>query len=722
MLSSSDNVIAVVARRGDDAPPVPRPVYTSPPRTGSTDDAPEESPADELGRRQDRHNDDDCPPPLSFLSPPWVSLILPCPDGAFPYLTPHMLRQCFPARHYPHLVLGIAVRDTCVVPAATSHRKEGEDGDTKKEPTPNGGLAGTKRTTNPRTAKKGHAFASASYHGGGSKTLVDPWLLEYRRTIVPTFDLWDDGHYGKGNSPNGSGGSQAATNGPKGKGGNSKSASRGGGGGAPPSFSATALPAVSSNDKIWLKTPQGRLPLSADAYMDAALHLTRCGLGKSSEYVVPLFDAIPPPPPTTTTPLTAKMTSSTRTATTTATATTASSHPSTAVASAKRKALAVQRCQNWHRQCVQHIHDAARRRPQGGGSSVVRVLAPVVLDPTHRPSAPTSRADYGENSRGQVDDDDDDDADDNEDDDLLLRQLRDQRADDSDEAEFDGSVLIGWHALDAVQRRHALQRWQEHRRHHHAAQPDALIPAHPDGDGNGIEKKERGAAAVVVVLKTRTLMQFLDAALLERGAIARSGVLVACDLPAVWSRNHKAFVLRLPPPSRPSQGDRNPPVTASSRAPEKTRTEAAMGDSRSPKRPRLDPNSECDQDKNGGNAKQGLLDENGCVNVSPHCDGIDDGDVSRHPWFRDASPVIRGCPCATCRHHTRAYIYHLVCAKELLGEVLLFVHNLHHILALVDRINQDNVSTSDSFTINEYITEQLPPTAAKERGGKVLRN
>jgi uncharacterized membrane protein YgcG len=690
MLSSSDDedvIVVVERRRGDDAPPAPRPVYTSPPRTGSTDDAREDPSADELS-----------------FSPPLVSLILPCPDGAFPYLTPHMLRQCFPARRYPHLVLGIAVRDTCVVPTATGNRKE-EGGDTKK-PTPNGGLAGKKRTTNPRTAKKGHAFASASNHGGGGKTLVDPWLLEYRRTIVPTFDLWDDGHDGNDNSPNDPGGSQAATSGSKGKGGSSsKATSRGGGGGggAPSSSSATALPAVSSNDKIWLKTPQGRLPLSADAYMEAALHLTRCGLGKSSEYVVPLFDAIPPPPPTTTTTATpaAKLASSTRTTTTAS----SSSFPPTAVASAKRKVQAVQRCQNWYRQCVQHTRDATRRHAQGGSggsspSSVVRVLAPVVLDPAHRPTPAPSRANNDESGRRGDDDNGDDDNDD-DDDDLLHRQLLDQRADDSDEAEFGGCVLIGWHALDDVQRNHVVKRWQEHRRH--AAQPVAPIPADPNADGNGFQKMDRGAAAVVV-LKTRNLMQFLDAALLESDAIVRSRVLVACDLPSVWSRNRKAFVLRLPPPSRPTQGDGHRPVTASSWPPEKTRTETATGDSRRPKRPRIDPNSECDQ---------GWLDENGCVNVSPHCD---DGDVSRHPWFRDASPVIRGCPCATCRHHTRAYIYHLVCAKELLGEVLLFVHNLHHMLALVDRINQDNVSTSDSVTITEYITDQLPTGRSEGTG------
>lgn len=41
----------------------------------------------------------------------------------------------------------------------------------------------------------------------------------------------------------------------------------------------------------------------------------------------------------------------------------------------------------------------------------------------------------------------------------------------------------------------------------------------------------------------------------------------------------------------------------------------------------------------------------------------------------DLSPLRPGCECYTCRKHHRAYIQHLLCAKEMLGWVLLQIHN-----------------------------------------------
>ena len=41
----------------------------------------------------------------------------------------------------------------------------------------------------------------------------------------------------------------------------------------------------------------------------------------------------------------------------------------------------------------------------------------------------------------------------------------------------------------------------------------------------------------------------------------------------------------------------------------------------------------------------------------------------------DLSPLRSGCPCYTCSKHHRAYIQHLLSAKEMLGWVLLQIHN-----------------------------------------------
>lgn len=44
----------------------------------------------------------------------------------------------------------------------------------------------------------------------------------------------------------------------------------------------------------------------------------------------------------------------------------------------------------------------------------------------------------------------------------------------------------------------------------------------------------------------------------------------------------------------------------------------------------------------------------------------------------DFSPILKLCQCYTCTHFTRAYINHLLVTSELLAQILLMIHNLHH--------------------------------------------
>jgi queuine tRNA-ribosyltransferase len=44
----------------------------------------------------------------------------------------------------------------------------------------------------------------------------------------------------------------------------------------------------------------------------------------------------------------------------------------------------------------------------------------------------------------------------------------------------------------------------------------------------------------------------------------------------------------------------------------------------------------------------------------------------------DMAPLDEQCACYTCRHYTRAYLYHLDKAKEMLGARLNTIHNLHY--------------------------------------------
>jgi queuine tRNA-ribosyltransferase len=55
-------------------------------------------------------------------------------------------------------------------------------------------------------------------------------------------------------------------------------------------------------------------------------------------------------------------------------------------------------------------------------------------------------------------------------------------------------------------------------------------------------------------------------------------------------------------------------------------------------------------------------------------------------FARDERPIDETCDCYTCRNFTRAYIRHLIVAKELLAGTLLSIHNLRALIRLVEEI------------------------------------
>ena len=52
----------------------------------------------------------------------------------------------------------------------------------------------------------------------------------------------------------------------------------------------------------------------------------------------------------------------------------------------------------------------------------------------------------------------------------------------------------------------------------------------------------------------------------------------------------------------------------------------------------------------------------------------------------DDSPIDAGCQCPACRSYSRAYIRHLLKAKEMLGMRLCVLHNLYYYNRLMERI------------------------------------
>jgi queuine tRNA-ribosyltransferase len=55
-------------------------------------------------------------------------------------------------------------------------------------------------------------------------------------------------------------------------------------------------------------------------------------------------------------------------------------------------------------------------------------------------------------------------------------------------------------------------------------------------------------------------------------------------------------------------------------------------------------------------------------------------------FARDERPVDESCDCYACQNFTRAYIRHLIVAKELLAGTLLSIHNLRALIRLVEDI------------------------------------
>ena len=57
-------------------------------------------------------------------------------------------------------------------------------------------------------------------------------------------------------------------------------------------------------------------------------------------------------------------------------------------------------------------------------------------------------------------------------------------------------------------------------------------------------------------------------------------------------------------------------------------------------------------------------------------------------WRDDARPLDESCACYACRNFTRAYLYHLQKANEILGARLNTIHNLHYYLQLMKELRE----------------------------------
>ena len=69
----------------------------------------------------------------------------------------------------------------------------------------------------------------------------------------------------------------------------------------------------------------------------------------------------------------------------------------------------------------------------------------------------------------------------------------------------------------------------------------------------------------------------------------------------------------------------------------------------------------------------------------------------------DERPIEEGCGCPACRHYSRAYIRHLLKAKEMLGMRLCVLHNLYFYNTMMEEIR----NALDEGHYEEYKQKKL---------------
>ncbi len=74
-------------------------------------------------------------------------------------------------------------------------------------------------------------------------------------------------------------------------------------------------------------------------------------------------------------------------------------------------------------------------------------------------------------------------------------------------------------------------------------------------------------------------------------------------------------------------------------------------------------------------------------------------------------PLDAECGCYTCAHYTRAYLHHLAKSDEMAGHTLATIHNVHFLVALVDRMR----STLETNDFDAFRVEFLGRYYARRR-------
>ena len=77
--------------------------------------------------------------------------------------------------------------------------------------------------------------------------------------------------------------------------------------------------------------------------------------------------------------------------------------------------------------------------------------------------------------------------------------------------------------------------------------------------------------------------------------------------------------------------------------------------------------------------------------------------VSVSAYKKDFSPIEETCGCYTCKNYTKAYLNHLIRAKEMLASTLLTIHNEYFIVNLVSKMRQSIIDGNFNEFKNEFL-------------------
>jgi len=83
-------------------------------------------------------------------------------------------------------------------------------------------------------------------------------------------------------------------------------------------------------------------------------------------------------------------------------------------------------------------------------------------------------------------------------------------------------------------------------------------------------------------------------------------------------------------------------------------------------------------------------------------------------YREDARPIDEHCDCYTCQNFTRAYIRHLIVAKETLASTLISIHNLRALIQLVEEI-RGLIASGTFYAEQPRLLEKWKNNAKREK-------